>query len=917
MAGVAWRATIMPVKVSSWLSSKVAGIVYAATEGADIINMSFGSYDSGSISAYVEACNFAYYEKGCVLIAGAGNDGIDSVLYPAGLNNVICVGGLNNTTGTERSVESNYGDRLDVMAPYYVVSTLLNDGYGMIGGTSFSAPFVSGVAALMRAAAPNHTNLQITGKLRSSEVCDDLGVDGWDPNTGWGRINAYKAVKSVITSFSPTSGNNGTISPSEDFWIERGTSTSFNAIPDSGYVVDHWYVNGELFGGSTNSISVPGLQENTTVLVTFKPQNGSGIETITLDASVTDQILSHWPNNPQSGSTLDIYDNTSIGGYKGHGFVKFNLASIPSGSTVNSAELKMYCYSDDGNGEIDINRSLKDWSESVSWNTYYPATWEVLADETNKGGADFWWIWYSSDHPQIKSCVQGWVDGTYSNYGFLITPGYMASVDPVHGSNVYFWGVNTTIPALIPKLVITYIPPLPSLPDLIITDLYPVPDPVANIFYVGQSVRWEVTVKNNSSDASADSSFLGYYLGNSPTDVSESTRIKTDTVDPLAPEGSDDEDHIHPFTNSDIGTKYLICKADNDNSIDETDENNNTWVYGPFAVQEPGGLIVSIYPQEAVDDGAMWRIDGGTWRESGDTETDLAVGSHTVEYLELSCWNAPFTHTIQINSGQTTSIAKKYNTRADIDLDDNVNLIDFSILGGRWQDSTCVEPDWCEQADIDKSGVVDFNDLLIMTKYWLTEGATVQADFVANYNGSSPTIDGVLSGGEWGSSYTVTMDRVDGGGQHDIDLYFQYDGTYLFIGVDSQWGTGWDVVWDIFIDGDYSRTLNGNLSEPYIDVAITQQSPSGWSGYKAYRTLPDAGGIRVGFGSGASCASNGSANVSYEFRIPLADLGVNSGDFIGFYISHGYDGVSQHLYELSSAGSRTTPENWATLKLEP
>ena len=228
--------------------------------------------------------------------------------------------------------------------------------------------------------------------------------------------------------------------------------------------------------------------------------------------------------------------------------------------------------------------------------------------------------------------------------------------------------------------------------------------------------------------------------------------------------------------------------------------------------------------------------------------------------------------------------------------------------------------DWCgtwhtgQSMEIDSTLTAEGKNAIVELINYIK--STVQADFVANYNGSSPTIDGVLSAGEWGSSYTVTMDRRDGGGQHDIDLYFQQDGTYLFVGVDSQWGSGWDVVWDICIDGDYSRTLNGNLSQPYTDIQVCQQSPGGYSGYRAYRTLTDTGEVRVGFGSGADCASSGSTNVSYEFRVPLADL-----DFIppeatsvGFTITHGYDGISEHLYEFVS---RTTPENWATLQIVP
>jgi hypothetical protein len=190
------------------------------------------------------------------------------------------------------------------------------------------------------------------------------------------------------------------------------------------------------------------------------------------------------------------------------------------------------------------------------------------------------------------------------------------------------------------------------------------------------------------------------------------------------------------------------------------------------------------------------------------------------------------------------------------------------------------------------------------------------ASFVAVYNSSSPTIDGVQDAGEWGASNAVTMDREDGGGQHNSGFYFQHDGTYLFIGIDSQWGSGWDVVWDCDIDGDYSRTLNGSLTEPYIDVNICRPSPTGYPGYIAYRTIPPTGEVNVGFGSGGACASGGSSNVFYEFRIPLADLTATDGDSIGVMISHGYDGIGGHRYHLSGS-NRNITESWATVKLMP
>lgn len=192
--------------------------------------------------------------------------------------------------------------------------------------------------------------------------------------------------------------------------------------------------------------------------------------------------------------------------------------------------------------------------------------------------------------------------------------------------------------------------------------------------------------------------------------------------------------------------------------------------------------------------------------------------------------------------------------------------------------------------------------------------------FVADYNPSPPNINGVLGSGEWGSAHASTMDRADGGGRHDVGLHFQHDGTFLFIGIDSQWGSGWDVVWDLHFDGDHNKTRNGSLLQPYVDINICRPSPTGYPGYVAYRSLtgPEPGGqTRVGFSSGAASASGGSWNVFYEFRVPLADLDVDivSGDTVGFIASHGYDGVAEHLYNLSAAGTYNSAEDWVTLQL--
>jgi hypothetical protein len=76
--------------------------------------------------------------------------------------------------------------------------------------------------------------------------------------------------------------------------------------------------------------------------------------------------------------------------------------------------------------------------------------------------------------------------------------------------------------------------------------------------------------------------------------------------------------------------------------------------------QQSGSLQVTILPPEAVTAGAQWRVDGGPWRNSGYTESGLAVGSHTVEYSVIGGWNEPVDEVVQINDGQTTTTSGTY-----------------------------------------------------------------------------------------------------------------------------------------------------------------------------------------------------------------------------------------------------------------
>jgi len=206
IAGVSWNSKIMVVRVlddNGYSDDFIItlGIVYAADEGADIINLSLGG--PGSSTTLENAVNYAH-NKGCLLVAASGNSNSPSVDYPAAYDNVIAVGATNQNDercdvsdwGYDldgKPQGSNYGAELDVVAPGKAIrSTLLGGGYGQDSGTSYAAPFVSGLAALIWSRNPGLTNSSVTDIIESS--ADDIESGGWDIYTGYGRMNAEKAL---------------------------------------------------------------------------------------------------------------------------------------------------------------------------------------------------------------------------------------------------------------------------------------------------------------------------------------------------------------------------------------------------------------------------------------------------------------------------------------------------------------------------------------------------------------------------------------------------------------------------------------------------------------------------------------------------------------------------------------------------
>lgn len=194
IASIGFDVSIMPVKIGNCatgaLTAGYDGIIWAADNGADVINMSWGG---GGQSTYGQnVCNYAW-NQGSILVAAAGNDGTSQVFYPAGYNNVVSV--ASSTSGDAKSSFSNYGTWIDVTAPgSSILSCNETGGYQFTQGTSMASPMVAGLVGLMISHAPSTSQQDVVTCLLNT--CDN--IDGANSNyigqLGAGRINAHQAL---------------------------------------------------------------------------------------------------------------------------------------------------------------------------------------------------------------------------------------------------------------------------------------------------------------------------------------------------------------------------------------------------------------------------------------------------------------------------------------------------------------------------------------------------------------------------------------------------------------------------------------------------------------------------------------------------------------------------------------------------
>jgi len=250
-------------------------IQYAALNGAKVINCSFGwelDYDP-----FCYAVNIAVNSYNCAIVCSAGNEGgaedDGRMTYPALYSNTIAVGATiqDDSRWTSNSIAgSSWGPELDVMAPGgkvltsgIIYTTDITGSYGYesgnykpdFGGTSAAAPHVAGLAALILSINSSLTWSQVRWTIRmSADKVPGMGGQDFTEEYGYGRINAYKALKYTLENYGGTLTSSLNIPSGETWTFQPGVTVKFSNAYSTMIVVNS---GGKVIaeGTSTNPIT--------------------------------------------------------------------------------------------------------------------------------------------------------------------------------------------------------------------------------------------------------------------------------------------------------------------------------------------------------------------------------------------------------------------------------------------------------------------------------------------------------------------------------------------------------------------------------------------------------------------------------------------------------------------------------------
>jgi len=213
--GVAPASQILSIRVTDDSGSSdsftlAQGILEAADGGAQVINISMGTFGNSQMVA--DAVLYAQ-ERGSVIVASSGNEGVNAIAYPAAYPGVISVGAV-ESQGDHLDF-SNSGEQLSIAAPGYQVNAAWgNDMLTAFSGTSASAPFVSGAIAATMSANPNMSAQQAANLV--IKLSNDAGLPGSDADYGAGILDVGRVMQNGTPGIYDVAISGQTLVPATD-----------------------------------------------------------------------------------------------------------------------------------------------------------------------------------------------------------------------------------------------------------------------------------------------------------------------------------------------------------------------------------------------------------------------------------------------------------------------------------------------------------------------------------------------------------------------------------------------------------------------------------------------------------------------------------------------------------------------------
>jgi len=337
IAGVASTAPvqIMPVKVLNdqgigTMTDVARGIIWAADNGAHVLSLSLGG--NAGTQQLADAVNYAW-NRGCVVVAAAGNNGSNAPFYPAAYENALAVAA---SDPNDRLTDfSQYGTWVDIAAPgSSILSTVPGNRYEAWSGTSMACPHVAGAAALIWSCVPSLTNQQLRLALENNA---DPVQPYWfgGIGEGKGRLNLYRALQAALQMENTPTVSQLTLDPTSVTagGTARGTVVLSRPAGAGGTVVELRSSNPTL-AWCAAQITIP--QGQTTGVFDIRTAaNGAGSATITASSGGVSRTATLQVVSPFRVQSVAVSPAAITGGWSATLTVRLTMPAPAGGVQVS------------------------------------------------------------------------------------------------------------------------------------------------------------------------------------------------------------------------------------------------------------------------------------------------------------------------------------------------------------------------------------------------------------------------------------------------------------------------------------------------------------------------------------------------------------------------------------------------------